>query len=1063
MKNINEKYNLNEEISNNFYKADSSISGEKFEILIFPNDETKNIKRIIDNNIKPLIDFKHSGIQKIIECEEDKKNNLFYIVYENIKTAYLEQTKYNLEQCINALDLLKKENRQGFLLNNDTVVLSADGEVKIRFVGLYELLGDGNKKNIKDDIKSLIELFIDYFYVDLDNLEAEKVNIYDKCINEGYTKYKELKEDLDDLPSEKNPDFDNIGIAVNSNNIDIDIEHVLKELNKGCYWNIKTDKSERDEVEIEWTTKNISGAAYVNYKYKNGDKNCGYLFIPYINNKPKEGLTELAKFNFLDDINVYCTIDFFYKKFEEVNQLARLHQQKKDNIKVWKTLPEQEKKYIEEKAFKAFYIEAKQTKNSLNINFILKDDFKNWEAVKDKKNDEVMLSIDEQYVGQILGYDQNSNRLTIKDVKVSIDEIPKQGQLIEDVQQETSQYKKQIEACEKLEKKDIVNQDLSAFIATPEKIDSLNHLDIDYEKFDELIINDKIKSDETQKQAVIDALHKKPIYLIQGPPGTGKTTVIVELIQQYILQKPDAKILVVSQSNLAVDNVLERLPKDILYMRLASSYAIDGDNIASSVKPHTFDEKLKTWISETKKNSEQYLNDKFSEANQPLLTLYQKFKAMKKPTTKAFQAEYRKLGLMRSYFEKIFSNAKNIEDIEPIFKKELGDDFIKLAKIQKDWHAFIQNSTTENTTSLLKNGSKGIDLKIALAKSMNVIGATCIHIASAQYNKIDFKFNYMIMDESSKATTAEALVAITMSKNIVLIGDHKQLPPVITREKEVKQKVKKELEDDGLDVDKTYGKSLFEVLIKKFEESHQLAGYQIMLDIQYRMPRQLGYLISKYIYDEKLQNPDIGKITDYDKDKSHKLLLKKPYIEIDGEKMPNSILFISTSKKEKPNDNGNKFKRQNSCNVETIQEVLLTLNKQYKNKEFDIGIIAGYRGQVELLKSKIQLEKYPSFKSKLDINTVDKFQGAERDIIIYDIVRSDVGNSNIGFLEDYRRINVAFSRAKKLLIIVGDSDYVLKRAKPNPRSESKKLVIKSMVEELDKWGCIYSSIEEAIK
>ena len=1054
MKNINEKYNLNEEISNNFYKADSSISGEEFEILIFPNDETKNIKRIIDNNIKPLIDFKHSGIQKIIECEEDKKNNLFYIVYENIEIKLFKQTKHNLEQCINTLDLLKKENRQGFLLNNDTVILSDNGEMKIRFVGLYELLGDGNKKNIKDDIKSLVELFIDYFYVDLDNLEAEKVNIYDKCINEGYTKYKELKDDLDKLPNEKNPDFSDIGIVVNPNNVDID--YVLNELNKGCWWDIQTKFSREGKVKIQWTTKNISGVAYVDDKSEKGSKKYGYLFIPYINNEPKEGLTKLAKFNFLDgsQINEYYTIDFFHKKFEEIYKLAILHKEKKDNIKVWKTLPEQEKKYIEEKAFKAFYVEAKESKKSLNINFTLKNDFKNWETVKDKKNDEVMLSIDEQYVGQILDYDQNSNRLTIKDVKVSIDEIPKQGQLIEDVQQESSQYKKQIEACEKLEKKDIVNQDLSAFIATPEKIDSPNHLDIDDEKFDELIINDKIKSDKRQKEAVIDALHKKPIYLIQGPPGTGKTTVIVELIQQYILQKPDAKILVVSQSNLAVDNVLERLPKDILYMRLASSYAIDGDNIASSVKPHTFDEKLKTWISETKKNSE---------ANQPLLTLYKKFKAIKKPTIKSFQKEYRKLDLMRSYFEKIFSNAKSIEDIEPIFKKELGDDFIKLAKIQKDWHAFIQNSTTKNTTSLLKNGSEEIDLKIALAKSMNVIGATCIHIASAQYNKIDFKFNYMIMDESSKATTAEALVPITMSKNIVLIGDHKQLPPVITREKVIQKRVKEELEDDGLDIDKTYGKSLFEDLITKFEKSNQLGNYKIMLNIQYRMPRQLGHLISKYIYKGDLENPDIKKMPDYDEDKNHKLPLKNLTVTINDEQVPNSILFISTSKKEKPNDNGNKFKRQNSCNVETIQEILLTLNKQYKNKEFDIGIIAGYRGQVELLKSKIQLEKYPSFKSKLDINTVDKFQGAERDIIIYDIVRSDVGNSNIGFLEDYRRINVAFSRAKKLLIIVGDSDYILKRTKLNPHSKIKELVIKSMVEELDKWGCIYNSIEEAIK
>ncbi|MBK8657515.1 MAG: AAA family ATPase [Bacteroidetes bacterium] len=70
-----------------------------------------------------------------------------------------------------------------------------------------------------------------------------------------------------------------------------------------------------------------------------------------------------------------------------------------------------------------------------------------------------------------------------------------------------------------------------------------------------------LKTDHTQRVAVLEALHYKPVYLIQGPPGTGKTTVIVELIQQIISQNSNAKILVTSQSNLAVDNVLERLPE----------------------------------------------------------------------------------------------------------------------------------------------------------------------------------------------------------------------------------------------------------------------------------------------------------------------------------------------------------------------------------------------------------------------------------------------------------------------------------------------------------------------
>ncbi|MBL0248727.1 MAG: hypothetical protein IPQ28_14410 [Sphingobacteriales bacterium] len=140
---------------------------------------------------------------------------------------------------------------------------------------------------------------------------------------------------------------------------------------------------------------------------------------------------------------------------------------------------------------------------------------------------------------------------------------------------------------------------------------------------------------------------------------------------------------------------------------------------------------------------------------------------------------------------------------------------------------------------MLNDGSTEIDLRTAFVKSVNVIGATCIHIASSQYSKINFRFDYVIMDESSKASPAETLVPINMGHNIILIGDHKQLPPVITREEAVKQKVKEKLEDNGLDIEKEFGESLFEKLITEFEANPNLQSYIRMLDIQYRMPRQI--------------------------------------------------------------------------------------------------------------------------------------------------------------------------------------------------------------------------------
>ena len=95
----------------------------------------------------------------------------------------------------------------------------------------------------------------------------------------------------------------------------------------------------------------------------------------------------------------------------------------------------------------------------------------------------------------------------------------------------------------------------------------------------------------------------------------------------------------------------------------------------------------------------------------------------------------------------------------------------------------------------------------------------------------------------------------------------------------------------------------------------------------------------------------------------------------------------------------------------------------------------------------------------IEINTVDKFQGAERDIIIYDIVKSSSGQSNIGFLDDYRRINVAFSRAKKLLII-GDSEYILKRATLNQNSKFPSFKLKEITQELQDKNLIFNSLKE---
>ena len=553
---------------------------------------------------------------------------------------------------------------------------------------------------------------------------------------------------------------------------------------------------------------------------------------------------------------------------------------------------------------------------------------------------------------------------------------------------------------------------------------------------------------------------------------------------QILKQKKDAKILVTSQSNLAVDNVLERLPESVLFMRLA----VEEEKISSEkIKKHSFQSKLKKWVQETQDRSDKHFNSLFGDTSKDkaLISFLNFYSNINKGEKDAFKNVQNLLNFQNQYVKELFMNAKSFKEVESILAQKLGKDFQKLKQIQKEWFAFLSNAETdegEKKKSMLNDGSVEIDLKTAFVKSVNVIGATCIHIASGQYSKINFKFDYVIMDESSKASPAETLVPINMGQNIVLIGDHHQLPPVITREEAVRQKVKAELDDNGLDIEKAFGESLFEKLITSFEENPNLQTNIKMLDIQYRMPRQIGNIISRFFYEGKLKNPDVNLLTSYDQDKSHGLKFINQEVTIfdtqsnSEMEVPTSTVFVSTSQRENPSDNNNKLERNNDCNRKTIEGILEELNKVYadnlkKKEPFTIGIIAGYRGQVNLLKEKINLQKYKSFEflnkegrpeSLIEINTVDKFQGAERDIIIYDVVRSSKGESNIGFLDDYRRINVALSRVKRLLIIIGDSEYLMKRATLNPNSKFKDFKLQEIVKELDRQGVIVNDLKDIL-
>jgi superfamily I DNA and/or RNA helicase len=1100
---IQELQQLNDNLT--LWLAESN-DGQTFEVLTIKQNKDYQtlLDRLLKNEILPLVNKDIDGIQKIIRADFDTKTKTHYIVYQHNDNLQpiCNPTIKALKSLLTGLDSLKKQNRFGFMISDETIITN-QSEASLRFVGLFELFKQQNllnknflapelsdtRPNFQSDIYSVFKCFEAILESNQDETLKE---IFAKSLSEKrtsrFSKYSEILEELEKVKVTANSIHRSGQVAIKVVVKPEDRERflpTLSEMNNSCYFLLDRKLSEgKGQITGQFSTRNYSGRFFIDGQQ--------YIFIPAngINKSPsqkiiQQGFTTEYSFDF-NPIRHFDCFHYFKDKWQQLNAITELNQTKQDLLKKWQTLPDQEREFIEENAFKAKYIEREESKNNpANIRFTLTNEFRNWDKLKELKRNEVNLSIDDKIIGKIQDYNPSDCFLVIKDAKITVDEIPEKGDLLQDVRMETSQFKKQVEACKKFENKDIVNPELCGILATPERIPEPNRIDIDYDGFIKQVINKNLKTDQTQREAVLEALHYKPVYLIQGPPGTGKTTVIVELIQQIISQNSNAKILVTSQSNLAVDNVLERLPENILFMRLAA----DEDRISNEIKEHSFQSKLKHWVKDTQENSTVFFQKHFQNKikDKALVTFYNFYSNnIRIGNETAFGSFNNLLRMQNQYIKELFGNAKNFKEVEQIFNEKLGKEFQQLKTIQKDWFAFLSNADTDEGAkkkSMLNDGSNEIDLRTAFVKSVNVIGATCIHIASSQYSKINFRFDYVIMDESSKASPAENLVPINMGQNIILIGDHKQLPPVITREEAVKQKVKDKLEDNGLDIEKEFGESLFEKLITAFEANENLHSFIKMLDIQYRMPRQIGNLIGRFFYNGKLKNPDIKLLPNFDKDKFHELKFKKPTTSIfdtatDKEiEVPNSVAFVSTSNQSNPNDNDNKFNRSNECNKNTIKEILKQLNKLYpenlnREKPLTIGVIAGYRGQVNLLKDSIDLQLYKNFlktdeegkaETLIEINTVDKFQGAERDIIIYDIVKSSKGGSSIGFLDDYRRINVAFSRVKRLLIVVGDSEYILKRATLNPSGKFTEFKLKEIVAELDRQGVIVHSLNEMIQ
>jgi len=273
-----------------------------------------------------------------------------------------------------------------------------------------------------------------------------------------------------------------------------------------------------------------------------------------------------------------------------------------------------------------------------------------------------------------------------------------------------------------------------------------------------------------------------------------------------------------------------------------------------------------------------------------------------------------------------------------------------------------------------------------ILNKVEVITATLV--GSNHYTIANRKYETVIIDEAAQALEPACWIPILKGKSIVLAGDHCQLPPTVKSTKQIGR---------GLNY------SLFEKLITHYPTAVSL------LNVQYRMNQQIMNYPANALYKGELQaHPSV----------SHSTLINDD----------SPILFIDTAgagMEENQQEEVISNPAEAMFLKMHLQELIQNLKINYTDDNFPkIGVISPYRGQATLLKELVALDEVlQPFSQNIQVQTIDSFQGQEKDIIYISLTRSN-HDQQIGFLADVRRMNVAMTRAKKKLIIIGDSSTV---------------------------------------
>lgn len=316
--------------------------------------------------------------------------------------------------------------------------------------------------------------------------------------------------------------------------------------------------------------------------------------------------------------------------------------------------------------------------------------------------------------------------------------------------------------------------------------------------------------------------------------------------------------------------------------------------------------------------------------------------------------------------------------------KQFMEFYIQTNDIQEEWSSrmSVYQTSFEET----------------YVNTANLVSATCVGINTKNDNYfLDSEFDYLIIDEAGRASSLELLIPMIRGKKIILVGDHKQISQDV--ERELMQKL---IESEEIDKDEisTYKASLFGLMYEKASSSNKM-----FLNTQFRMSSDISRVVSDFYYD--------GKLLD-----AHNIKERLHGLE---NKLDQSFYWLNTpSDMEVYQESKEASSPYNQGEIKGTIDLLMWLDENLTNKK-SVGIIAPYKAQTKRLENEINKNKFKHL--DIEINTIDAFQGREKQIIILNLVRNN-RRKETGFIVQDSRLNVAFSRAQELMFVIGNTDFI---------------------------------------